>query len=409
MANDINMETNIAPQHWSNISGLDRIIEALYSDANPIRIVGGAVRDTLIGIDVHDIDLATPLLPDIVMQKLSTADIKVIPTGLQHGTITAISNGNSFEVTTLRKDMETDGRHAIVAFCDDWLEDAQRRDFTMNALYADPITGEIFDYFGGIDDLHHQRVKFIGNAHDRIEEDHLRILRYFRFLARFETAKIDDESLAACASLSKRQMTLARERISDELIKICAAQNPYRAIKIAYENAIFQSFLPEIENHNVDTIKRIIGIEKQHDIAPFALRRLAALLPNDSKILDKIASRLKFSNSMRKALISRAQHRPINVDNIRKIAFGFGADAARDMAIIYGGSDISAMLAQIENWEMPKFNLKGGALIERGLPAGPIVSTTLQTIKERWVNADFPDTEGLQAIIDEVIAENLAD
>lgn len=408
MANN-NKTTNILPQHWATITGLGRIIDALYSPHQPIRIVGGAVRDTLIGTHVHDIDLATPLLPNSVMQKLTDAGIKTIPTGLQHGTITAISDSNSFEVTTLRKDKETDGRHAIVEFCDDWLEDAQRRDFTMNALYADPVTGAIFDYFGGIDDLHNQQVKFIGNAHDRIEEDHLRILRYFRFLSRFENAKIDTDSLAACASLSKRQMTLARERISDELIKICATLNPFHAISTAYENHIFQPFLPEIESHNIENLEQLINLEKQHEIAPSALRRLATLLPNDEKVLDKIASRLKFSNSMRKSLVSRAYSPAMKSKNIRKLAFTLGSDAALDIALIYGGDATKTMLAQLENWDIPKFELKGGALIKRGLPAGPIVSETLQEIREKWIDAGFPDQEALNVIIDIVISKKLAD
>ncbi len=390
------------------INGLVRIIDALYSAEHPIRIVGGAVRDTLAGTSVHDIDLATPLLPDNIMQKLTDAGVKTIPTGLQHGTITAISNNNSFEITTLRKDTETNGRHAIVVFCDDWLEDAQRRDFTINALYADPITGEIFDYFGGIDDLQNQCVKFIGNAHDRIEEDHLRILRYFRFLARFENTVIDDDSIEACASLSKRQMTLARERISDELIKICRAINPYRAINTAYENDIFQSFLPEIEDNNIKNLQQLITREKQYDIAPAALRRLAALLPNDKQILHKIASRLKFSNSMRKSLTSRAYSLPINAENIRKLAFALGSDAALDIALLYGGDNIQAMLAQLEGWEIPKFELKGGALIKGGLTAGPIVSDALQEIRERWINANFPDQKALNIIMEKVISEKLA-
>ncbi len=404
-----NNNDNISPQHWSKIEGLDRIIDALYSSDHPIRIVGGAVRDTLVGGHVHDIDLATPLLPDIVMQKLNDAGVKTIATGLQHGTITAISNSNSFEVTTLRKDTETDGRHAIVEFCDNWLEDAQRRDFTMNALYADPITGEIFDYFGGFEDLRNQRVKFIGHAHDRIEEDHLRILRYFRFLARFENVEIDVDSLEACAALSKRQMTLARERISDELIKICSVLNPYRAISTAYENGIFQSFLPEIQPHNIDNLKRLIQREQNYNIAPSALRRLAVLLPNDGKVLDKIASRLKFSNIMRKSLTSRAHKDILETDAIRKLAFLIGIDAALDIILIYGDANLEAMIDQLKNWDIPKFELKGGTLIERGLPAGPIVSETLQEIRQIWMDAGFPDQEALNALIDRVISEKLAD
>ena len=407
MAND--KISTIDPQSWAKIEGLGRIINALYSKEQPIRIVGGAVRDTLNDTEVHDIDLATPLLPDSVMQKLNATGVKTIPTGLQHGTITAISDSNSFEITTLRKDKETNGRHAVVEFCDNWLEDAKRRDFTINALYADPVTGEIFDFFGGIEDLQHQRVRFIGNAHDRIEEDHLRILRYFRFLARFDTARIDHDSLTACASLSKRQMTLARERISDELFKICIAPNPIYAIHTAYENEIFQPFLPEIQKHNINTLECLIYRERLYNIKPSALRRLAVLLPNDNKILDALASRLKFSNAMRKSLIARAYHRPVEIEDMRRLAFLLGADEAIDIALIHGETNIRDMLDQLKDWKIPKFGLKGGTLIERGLPVGPTVSKTLQIIKERWIDAGFPDHHGLNTIIDEAIASAMRD
>lgn len=403
---------NISPQHWHGVRGLSRLIDALYNDDAPARIVGGAVRDTLKGAEFNDVDIATPLLPELVIEKLTAANIKTIPTGLQHGTITAVSDSATFEVTTLRTDVETDGRHARVQFCDDWREDAMRRDFTINALYADPKTGEVFDYFGGAGDLKSQRVKFIGNAHDRIEEDHLRILRYFRFLARFENADIDHDSLAACKALSKRQMTLARERINDELTKILASENPYPAVKLAFENNIFMPFLPEINSPNIEALSCLIITENAHHIAPNHIRRLAAILPNDPQLVDKIASRLKFSNAMRKSLniriLSDSMGQKIGPDSIKEYVFLHGYDAALDSLLLYGDSrEIDAAIQKIKNWDIPRFTLKGGALIKMGLPAGPIISQVLQSIKDEWIAADFPKNDELDIIIARKIADHL--
>lgn len=403
MANDI----KIAVEHWAKINGLMRLINTLYSKAAPARIVGGAVRDTLRHVAFDDVDVATPLHPMLVMKKLEAANIKYIPTGLKHGTITAICNGTSVEVTTLRKDLKTDGRHAQVEFCDDWREDAMRRDFTVNALYADPFSGKIFDYFNGLEDLEKGRIKFIGNPADRIEEDHLRILRYFRFLARFDDTDIDRDSLAACQSLSKRQMTLARERISDELIKILAACNPHHAIKLAFEHDVFIPFLPEIEKHNIEELERLIASEQRYNIAPNALRRLAAILPRDIKVMDKIASRLKFSNVMRKSLLNLIRTQKVSANNIRKIAFKLGRESAIDQALLYS-DDIAAALEKMNDWNVPKFECNGGALIQRGLPAGPIISQTLQEIREQWMDQNFPEGQALENIIDAAVNQNLA-
>lgn len=393
-------------QHWTDIDGLPRLIDALYSDQAPARIVGGAVRDTLRNVEFNDVDVATPLHPETVMQKLSSANIKTIPTGLQHGTITAISNGTSIEVTTLRKDVSTDGRHAEVEFCDDWREDAMRRDFTVNALYADPVTGEVFDYFDGITDLENNRIKFIGNPVDRIEEDHLRILRYFRFLARFEDTKIDAQSLIACQSLSKRQMTLARERISDELLKTLSARNPYPAVKLAFEHKVFMPFLPEIEDQNINALGRLIALETLHDVAPNAMRRLAAILPKDPKLIDKIASRLKFSNAMRKSLLNRISAEKVDASTVRKIAFKLDRQCAIDQALLYS-EDAANALEKIQNWEIPKFDLNGGALIKKGLPAGPIISQTLQQIRDQWIDQNFPEGQALENITNAIVDQNL--
>src|SRR6478736_2088371 len=180
------MELKLDEAKWRRRRGMKRVLDALGADEGLTRYVGGAVRDDLLGLPISDIDLATRLTPDEVVRRLEKARIKAVPTGIDHGTITAISDGHPFEITTLRRDVSTDGRRATVAFTDDWKEDAARRDFTINALSADPRNGEIFDYFDGLDDLEARRVRFIGDPLQRIAEDHLRILRFFRFHARFD-------------------------------------------------------------------------------------------------------------------------------------------------------------------------------------------------------------------------------
>src|SRR5438067_2415966 len=216
--------TLLPPADWRDRPGLARLVAAL--GAGNARIVGGAVRDTLLGIETADIDLATPHDPRTVIKLLEAAGIKAVPTGIDHGTITAVSRDEVYEVTTLRRDVTTDGRRATVAFTDDWREDAARRDFTINALSAAPESGEVHDYFGGVDDIRVGLVRFIGDPLARIAEDHLRILRFFRFHARFGQGRPDPAGLEACAARANDLMALSRERIAQELLKLLAVREP---------------------------------------------------------------------------------------------------------------------------------------------------------------------------------------
>jgi poly(A) polymerase len=206
--------------------GMTKLLAALGAAEGLTRYVGGAVRDDLLDLPVNDVDFATRLRPEQVVERLQSAGLKAVPTGIEHGTITAVSDGHPYEVTTLRRDVETFGRHATVSFTDDWKEDAARRDFTINALTADPLSGEIFDYFEGLDDLAQRRVRFIGDPFDRIAEDHLRILRFFRFHARFGVGAPDSAALDACTARANDLMALSRERIADELLKLLAVDDP---------------------------------------------------------------------------------------------------------------------------------------------------------------------------------------
>ena len=232
---------------WARRRGVKRLLKALGADDGLTRYVGGAVRDDLLKLPVNDFDLATRIRPDEVVERLEAAGIKAVPTGIDHGTVTAVSDGQPFEVTSLRRDVSTDGRRATVAFTDDWREDAARRDFTINALSADPVTGEIFDYFGGLDDLEARRVRFIGEPLERIAEDHLRILRLFRFHARFGAGEPDPAALAACTERANDLMALSRERIADELLKLLGLPDPAPTVAVMLERAILKPVLPEIE------------------------------------------------------------------------------------------------------------------------------------------------------------------
>ena len=236
----------LPPAPWRDRPGLGTLLDALDAAAGETRVVGGAVRDTLLGLPVADLDLATRLAPQTVIDRVRAAGLKAVPTGLAHGTVTAVLPDGSVEVTTLRRDIATDGRRATVAFSDDWREDAARRDFTINALYADPGDGAVIDFFGGLDDLAAGRVRFIGDPLQRIAEDHLRILRFFRFHARFGRGDPDEAALAACAARANDLMALSRERIADELLKLLAGVDPAPVIALMLGHGVLRPVLPEI-------------------------------------------------------------------------------------------------------------------------------------------------------------------
>ncbi len=369
--------------------GLTAVVAALGGD---VRLVGGVVRDTLAGQTTKDIDLATPLLPQQVIEKLSAAQIKSVPTGLAHGTVTAVVDGRPFEITTLRRDVSTDGRRATVTFTDDWQEDAARRDFTINALYADPATGEVFDYFGGVADLEAGTVRFIGEPLTRIAEDHLRILRFFRFNARFGQATPHAESLAACRVRANDLMALSRERIAMELLSILALPEPANAIGLMIDNGIFVPVLPEITD--AAPLMRLLQREKALGLEPDALRRLASLLPADALLAEEIGNRLRLSNAQRKQLITLAARQADDDANPKALAYRLGVAAAVDRLLL-GTGDASTLLG----WTPPKFPLTGGSIVARGVQAGPEVARILQTVERQWIDEGFPDATRIEEIL----------
>lgn len=382
--------------------GFRRLLETLGANQGETRLVGGVVRDSLLGLPVADVDLATRLTPPQVIEALEAADIRAVPTGLQHGTVTAVVGGAPYEVTTLRRDVQTFGRHAEVAFTDAWAEDAARRDFTMNALYADPLTGELFDYFDGIADLAAHRVRFIGDPFQRIAEDHLRILRFFRFTARFATTP-DEPALAACTARANDLMALSRERIRDELLKLLALPSPAPTVAVMLDRAILRPVLPEIDDAALPGLRGLIQSEADAKAEPNPLRRLAAMLPADAAVADLIAARLKLSNADRAQLVQGASREAVPKDP-RTLAYRIGADAATDRLLLTADPRAAVWLGQLRTWQRPRMPISGKDLIAMGLIPGPAVSRRLAEVEARWLDRGFPaDRDRVLAIAREVL------
>jgi poly(A) polymerase len=391
---------SIDPAKWRARRGMERLLAALGAEEGLTRYVGGAVRDDLLDLPVSDVDLATRLEPPEVVKRLEAARIKAVPTGIEHGTVTAVSDGHPYEVTTLRRDVSTDGRRATVAFTSDWEEDAARRDFTINALSADPRTGEVHDYFGGADDLLARHVRFIGDPLKRIAEDHLRILRYFRFHARFGRGAPDPAALEACTARANDLMALSRERIADELLKLLGLPDPAPTVRIMVDGGILKPVLPEIAEGGVVKLEALVASEREAAIAADGLRRMAALLPPDRAVGEAVAARLKLSNKARRRIACAVA---CDLEAAPKVlAYRLGNDCAVDRLLLAGRApDASA----IEGWRAPKLPIGGGALIARGLREGPIVARTLRRIEDRWVERGFPVGEELDGIVAEALAQ----
>jgi len=379
---------------WRRRRGMARLLDALGADEGLTRYVGGAVRDELLHLPVNDVDLATRLKPEDVVARLQAVKIRAVPTGIDHGTITAVSSGHVVEVTSLRQDVSTDGRRATIAFTDDWQEDAARRDFTINALLADPRTGEIFDYFGGLDDLERRRVRFIGDPYRRIAEDHLRILRFFRFHARFGSGDPDAAALDACTARANDLMALSRERIADELLKLLAVPDPTPTVQLMLDRSILKPVVPEIERGAAKRLAALVNAERDAEIEPDTVRRLSALLPRDPVVAEKVAVRLKLSTKMRKRLACSADE---DLDaNPDALAYYVGRTCAIDRLLLAGRTREAANAA---NWQVPALPIGGGELIKRGLEPGPVVAKTLRAVERTWVESGFPDNAELERII----------
>lgn len=288
--------TSLSDQAWFRQPALRRVLDLLNADGGEARIAGGAVRNALMGVPAGDVDIATTLVPQEVVARAKAAGIKAVPTGIEHGTVTLVASGTPFEVTTLRRDVETDGRRAQVAFGTDWQQDAERRDLTINALYA-TADGEVVDLVGGLPDIETKTVRFIGDADQRIAEDHLRILRFFRFFAFYGGGRPDADGLRACARAKDKLAVLSAERVWSETKKLLAAPDPFRALLWMRQSGVLSAILPETEKWGIDTIPALVATEQALQWDPDPLLRLSAMVPPDAERLSALAQRLRLSRA----------------------------------------------------------------------------------------------------------------
>ncbi|MCS6986119.1 MAG: CCA tRNA nucleotidyltransferase [Sphingomonadaceae bacterium] len=379
--------TRLDPALWLDRPGMGKLFDALEAAADATRVVGGAVRDGLLGRPVADVDFATRLRPDDASARLRRAGIKVVPTGLSHGTITAVLAGRPYQITTLRIDAETFGRHARVVFTDDWQADAARRDFTVNAMFARALGGEVSDFYGGLEDLRRRIVRFIGEPEARIAEDSLRILRFFRFAAQLDFG-MDPAGLKACAARARDLLSLSRERIREELLKLLSARDPVPATQAMLAHGILTPILPEATD--LPRLARLVAAEARAEAAPHPLRRLAALLPEDPALARALGSRLRLSRKDSARLEAALTAGPVPRDP-RVLAYARGAEAAIDRLLLTDDPRAPAWLPRLADWKRPQLPVSGRDLIALGLAPGPEVSRRLKAVEARWVAAGFPE------------------
>jgi poly(A) polymerase len=383
--------TTLPAVNWTQREDLGGLVSAL--GAENLRWVGGAVRDTLLGGTAKDVDAATTHLPEAVIELCRAAGIRAVPTGIDHGTVTALLEHGPVEVTTLRHDVSTDGRRATVAFADDWREDAARRDFTINALYADPETLEIADFFGGLNDLAARRVRFIGDPGQRIREDHLRILRYFRFQARFGD-ELDEDAIAACRDLAGTLEQLSRERVAMELLAILGLPDPGPTVALMQDCGVLEVVLPEARTSERRCLTALIAHERSQNAAPDPIRRLAAMVPPIRSLAEAVAVRLRLSRAQRARLVCAAERQAKDAADPRALAYRESLACARDRLLLAGHP-----IGELEGWEVPSFPLKGGEVIARGVPAGPEVARIMQAVEQRWVEEGFPGPDRIDTLL----------
>ncbi|HZD26829.1 MAG TPA: CCA tRNA nucleotidyltransferase [Alphaproteobacteria bacterium] len=371
-------------QPWMRAAETLAVLLALAAEGGTARFVGGCVRDALVGYPVEDIDLAVDRQPQDSLRLLQAAGIRTIPTGLEHGTVTAVAGARHFEITALRVDVEAFGRHARIAFTDDWGADAARRDFTMNALFADP-DGTLYDPTGGLADLKAGRVRFVGVAAERIEEDYLRILRYFRFHAWYGRGRPDDEALAACRSHAGGLDRLSGERLRKELLRLLAAPEPRPALRLMAESGVLGRLLPG--QAGLAALDRLMTAEMAVD----PLLRLAALCPNGAEAAEAVAAHLRLSAAERERLsfLRAPPERPAEGDgdaSLRRMAYRHGNARMAELARLEGDG---ALAARLQALDVPAFPLQGRDVLALGLQPGPAVGRLLRAVEADWIAGDF--------------------
>jgi poly(A) polymerase len=397
----------IPVQPWMTAAPVARVLAALGAPIGgaqevDVRFVGGAVRNAVMNLAVEEVDLATPETPPRVTERLEKSGIKAVPTGIDHGTVMAVAGEETFEITTLRRDTACDGRHADVAFTTDWSEDARRRDFTINAmsLRLDPDLqgGTLFDDHGGVNDARAGVVRFVGDPADRIREDYLRILRLFRFYARYGRAPIDPDTLAAVRAHVSGLARLSAERVQQELAKLLAAPAPLAAVILMAQTGVLEAVLPEA--HNTGVLEKVLRLEG--DVGGDWLRRLAALLPAQAQAAQSAADRLKLSNADRDRLVALLRDAPALDDSaapldLRRALYHYGAPLVGDRLLLAwarqeGEANTApwrALLEATAQWTPRLLPISGEDILALGLKPGPAVGLLLRAAEEWWIGAGF--------------------
>ncbi|AQX18752.1 MULTISPECIES: CCA tRNA nucleotidyltransferase [Bartonella] len=404
----MNVTHNFKQVAWLQSSNIQTLLRVLSMDGEEARVVGGAVRNQLLQQPISDIDIATTCLPQQIIKRVEEVGFKAIPTGINFGTVTVVGESCSYEVTTLRSDIQTDGRHAEVVFSRDWKKDAERRDFTINALYCN-AAGEIYDEVGGLNDIATRTVRFIGVAEQRICEDYLRILRFFRFFAWYGIGRPDAEGLKACTRLKHGLHKLSPERIWGEMKKLLTALDPTRALLWMRQSGILTFILPETERWGIDAIHSLIKTEQAFDWEVDPFLRLESLIPPDVMRLHDMARRLHLSNKEKIRLKEWAELELINYDCpdilMQRLIYFYGRQpvldqlalslaAARDHTLkdskAVQKEECYIRLYQLaRKWQIPTFPISGKDLLERGLVKGKFLGKKLKELESLWVESGF--------------------
>jgi len=402
-------------QPWMTAPPTRAVVEALEARGGEgcARFVGGCVRNTVIGRDIDDIDIATVLTPDEATEALEQAGIRVVPTGVEHGTVTAVADHHPFEITTLRRDVSTDGRRAVVAFSTDWAEDAQRRDFRLNALYLDP-DGRLFDPTGaGLADARAGRIVFVGDPMVRIREDYLRILRFFRFHAWFGRGEPDKAAVDACRALRGMLQARTAERTQKEMLKLLSAPDPRVSLKLMASTGVLAATLPDVTD--LGRLEGLVEIELGLGDNDPELR-LAALIPQDRKIAEEVAERLRLSNAQRERLSAAVGAEPRMVSwmsprEVRRAVYRVGPRTFFDrVKLAWAGSkdrksaalQWAGLLRQARAWTLPIFPVNGEDAKAAGVAEGPLIGRVLREVEDWWVDEDFPP--GREAVLERLTA-----
>jgi poly(A) polymerase len=391
MAGELTLRS-LADEPWLRQRPLHEVMQALTAAGGEVRVAGGAVRNALLGVAVADVDLATTLLPDDVMRICKASGFGVHPTGLAHGTITIVNHGVPFEVTTLRRDVATDGRRAVVSFTTDFAEDARRRDFTMNALYCD-ADGKIYDFTNGYEDIVKRRVRFVGDASERIKEDYLRILRFFRFQARYGSPRMNVAALDACTKLRAGLKKLSAERVRSELLKILEAPQAVRILKVMSRRQILKVILPHTDEWRVISRLPVDGVLRLHVLA---------------KKPETVQERLRLSNTEHARLLRLVDAPSLSPRLLpteqRRMLYQLGATTFQDAVHLSWAKSKAGMddaqwielLALSQKWTPPRFPVTGSDLKAIGMASGPAMGHMLTALEDWWLASDFkPDKDQL--------------